>query len=190
MRKTFAILLLFVHAFNLAGYHFIYNYYKQQATVQIDGKIDRGQYQYSDLVEVNIPYSVPYASSRLIADRFNGEIEVAGVTYNYVSLQLINDTLHLRCLPNAEKTKLAATSYEFAKQWSQGANTNKKSENNGFGQKNIFAEYNDSHAEWQVNVTVLQVSDYLSSTNARTTAGYLFSVLQPPRTTQLLTGVS
>jgi hypothetical protein len=93
-------------------------------------------------------------------------------------------------LPNAEKTKLAATSYEFAKQWSQGANTNKKSENNGFGQKNIFAEYNDSHAEWQVNVTVLQVSDYLSSINARTTAGYLFSVLQPPRTTQLLTGVS
>ena len=55
MRKTFAILLLFVHVFNLAGYHFIYNYYKQQATVQIDGKIDRGQYQPGDLVEVNIP---------------------------------------------------------------------------------------------------------------------------------------
>jgi hypothetical protein len=87
------------------------------------------------------------------------------------------------------KNKLAATSDEFANNGHR-AQIPIKIREQWLWPEGHFAEYNDSHAEWQVSVTVLQVSNNWSGTNARTTAGYLFCVLQPPRTTQFLTGIS
>jgi hypothetical protein len=179
LRKTIAILLLTIHAFNIAGYHFIFNYYKHKTGSQAEQKIERGQFLANDLVEVNIPYSIPYASSRLISDQFDGEIEVNGVTFNYVSLRLINDTLHLRCLPNTEMTRLNASGNEIAKQWSHASGTEKKSDNTG-SQKAI-SEYNEIAAHWTLPSPQHFNSKYNLNPLPATNAGFYFELLQPPR---------
>jgi hypothetical protein len=69
-------------------------------------KIDRSDYDDKDLVEVKVPVNLPYQTNWQDFERYDGEIQIAGVHYNYVKRKLQNDTLILMCIPNAEKMKL------------------------------------------------------------------------------------
>jgi hypothetical protein len=106
MRKILAILLLCVHLFNLGGYRLVFSRLEDKVGTQMVARLDRSEYNDHDLIEVKVPVNLPYQTNWQDFERYDGEIQIAGVHYNYVKRKLQNDTLILMCIPNTDKMKL------------------------------------------------------------------------------------
>jgi hypothetical protein len=106
LRKILAILLLGVHLFNLGGYRLVFSKLENKVGAQMVARIDRLEYNDQDLIEVKVPVNLPYQTNWQEFERYDGEIQIAGVHYNYVKRKLQNDTLILMCIPNTDKMKL------------------------------------------------------------------------------------
>ena len=106
MKKLFAIFMLGVYLFNLAGYSFLFNYYILKADQQANQKAENQLYSESTLKEIKIKLNLPYITDWSAYETFRGEVEVDGVHYNYVKRKVCQDTLYLLCLPNEMKTQL------------------------------------------------------------------------------------
>jgi hypothetical protein len=106
VRKILAILLLGVHLFNLGGYRLVFSKLENKVGAQMVARIDRSEYNDNDLIEVKVPVNLPYQTNWQEFERYDGEIQIAGVHYNYVKRKLQNDTLILMCIPNTDKMKL------------------------------------------------------------------------------------
>jgi hypothetical protein len=114
LRKLFAILMLAVCLFNLAGYSFLFNYYIYQSGQSLSAKVDANQYTEANLTEIKIKLNLPYLADWAAYERFDGEIEVKGIHYNYVKRKVSQDTLYLLCLPNELKTELYKVKNDYA----------------------------------------------------------------------------
>jgi hypothetical protein len=107
LKKLLAITLLLIHLFNLAGYPLLFGYLSQHSSVELANKINNNEYSDEDLVEVKIPFQVPYYNSSEQFESFAGEITIDGKHFNYVKRKMWGDTLYIMCLPNVEKDELA-----------------------------------------------------------------------------------
>lgn len=106
LKQLLTILLLAIHLFNFGGYRLVFDQLEKQNGRVMVQRIDADAYRDQDLVEVRVPVNLPYQSNWKEFERYDGEIYMNGVHYNYVKRKLQNDTLILLCLPNAEKTRL------------------------------------------------------------------------------------
>lgn len=114
MKKSFAILLLVIHVFNLAGYTLLFGFLQQQNYKATLAQIERGAYSDEDLILVKVPMTIPYSTNWNDYERYDGEIEWGGVHYNYVKRKLQNDTLYVMCLPNTVQTNLHKAQKQYA----------------------------------------------------------------------------
>lgn len=153
MKKIIAILLLALHVFNFAGYSAVFNLLQQRASTRIVDKLDKGVYDETELMEVKIPFPLPYATNWKEYERCDGEFEVSGIIYNYVKRKLCNDTLFLLCIPNHEKMKIATAKSDYARLSNDFAGSGKKSQPVSTSVKSVMNEYNQSHSFY--NVTAL-----------------------------------
>ena len=115
LKKLSAILLLGVLVFNFTGYRWMLSYMDQQATVRLEQKLDDGDYDENQLVEVKIPLNLPYHNNWSGYEIFYGQVNYNGEYYQYVKRKLSNDTLYLLCLPHEEKTAIQNAKTEFFK---------------------------------------------------------------------------
>jgi hypothetical protein len=106
LRKVLAIMLLVVHLFNSGGYRLVFKQMEDAVGQRMISRIDELAYDDKDLVEIKVPVNLPYQSNWPEFERYDGEVYMDGVHYNYVKRKLHNDTLILLCLPNAEKMNL------------------------------------------------------------------------------------
>lgn len=106
MRKAAAILLITVYLVNLAGGTMLIEYLIQKNDRLLTERIDKGDYEFSQLVEVKVPLRLHYYSSTLNYERYYGEAEADGRYYSYVMRKVMNDTVYLLCLPNTIKAEL------------------------------------------------------------------------------------
>ena len=106
--------MLIVYLFNLAGYNFLFHYYIQQSDKLISQRADIDDFSTASLIEVKVKLNLPYITDWSDYQRYDGQVEVNGVHYNYVKRKISQDTLHLLCLPNETKTKLYHTSTDYA----------------------------------------------------------------------------
>jgi hypothetical protein len=113
VRSFFAIVLIAVHLFNMGGYRFIFDHFEQKAEEKLVSKLDRSEYKDSELIEVKVPIQLPYQIDWKDFERYDGEIEIEGVHYNYVKRKVQNDTLILLCIPNTDKMKIYNAREEF-----------------------------------------------------------------------------
>lgn len=148
LKKIIAILLLALHVFNFAGYGAVFNLLQQRASTQIVDMLDKGAYDETELMEVKIPFPLPYATNWKEYERCDGEFEISGVIYNYVKRKLCNDTLFLLCIPNHEMMKIATAKSDFAQVSNDFANTGngKKSQPVSTPVKSGINEYNQSNS--------------------------------------------
>jgi hypothetical protein len=75
---------------------------------QMVAQLDDHLYNESELIEIKVALHLPYLSNQENYIRYDGEIEIDGIQYNYVKRKIQHDTLFLKCLPNITKTKLYA----------------------------------------------------------------------------------
>ena len=98
--------MLSICLFNLAGYGWLFDYLEAKSDSQLIQKLDLQQYREEELVEIKIPFQVPYNNDWPDYRREDGEIEIKGRYYSYVKIKISQDTIFLKCLPNTEKNNL------------------------------------------------------------------------------------
>ncbi len=115
MKKLFAIALLSIYLFNLAGYTLLFQFLEYRSNKQLLACIDDAQFSEQELLEIKVPLDLPYTTDWSDYERYDGEIEIRGTHYNYVKRKLSGDTLYLLCLPNEGKTQIHMVKNEYAK---------------------------------------------------------------------------
>ncbi len=122
---------MFILLFNLVGYRFVADYMQQKSDAQLEARLDANNYDEAQLIELKIPVHLPYQTSWSAYERYDGEVEIDGITYKYVKRKLSNDTLYLKCIPNTKKMNLQTAKNDFFKNNNDLAQNNnaKKSDN-------------------------------------------------------------
>jgi hypothetical protein len=106
VKKVAAILLLCLLVFNWIGYKFLINYLQQNADQRLESRIDRNDFDESQLVEIRVALNMPYQNTWTDFERHYGQIEVDGKYYNYVKRKIEDGWLILKCLPNEQKQSI------------------------------------------------------------------------------------
>jgi hypothetical protein len=131
VRKLTSAILIFVLFFNLFGYRFIADYLQHKSDKHLEARLDKNNYNESELLELKIPLHLQYQTSSSAFERYDGEVKLNGVLYKYVKRKVINDTLVLLCIPNLQKMELQTAKNDFFKNTNDLAqnNSSKKSDN-------------------------------------------------------------
>jgi hypothetical protein len=116
LKKITAILLFVLLMFNWFGYRLLVGFMEGKADMQLVANLDSNNYDESQLVSVKVPaaHLSGYIHSTAF-ERMNGQVEIKGVTYDFVKIKLYNDSLELLCIPNHAATKLKAANNYFFK---------------------------------------------------------------------------
>ena len=129
--------------FNWAGYQLFTSYVESKKNAELEIQLDDNRYDESQLVAVKIPItSLPYYNNSKSFDRTDGQIEIAGIEYNYVKRRIYKDTLELLCIPNKAAMQLHSAKDDFFKlvndlQYGQTKKTNSHNRNyKSFSQDN------------------------------------------------------
>lgn len=133
----------------MGGYRFVFDQLEKNASVALVQQLDEEQYNDSELVEMKVPLPMPYQTNWAAFERYNGEIEIGGVHYNYVKRKVYNDTLILMCIPNHGKMKLNSAKEQFFSLVNDISGDNKQapSPTKSSTIKTITSEYQDSYLE-------------------------------------------
>lgn len=116
MRKPITILLLLIHSFNIVGYRLVSCISDSIADDKIQLKVDRKLFDDSELISIKVPFTLPYFSNSPAFESISGNIEVKGVSYEYVKRRFYNDSLEVLCLPNLHQTAINQKKAALAKE--------------------------------------------------------------------------
>lgn len=182
LRKILVILLLGVHLFNLGGYRLVFSNLADKMSNQMVARIDRSDYNDKDLIEIKVPVNLPYQTNWEDFERYDGEIQIAGVHYNYVKRKLQNDTLILMCIPNTDKMKLfnaRETFFSLVNDLQQ--NDSGKEHPLPVKPVKIFmAEYVPDKNDFSLTSPLNLITTYIQAPNAGLLSIYKESPAQPP----------
>ena len=105
-RSGAAIFLLVIQLFNMGGYRLFFSRLELQTDVRLVEQLDKAEYRDEDLVELKVPFPMPYQTNWTDFERYDGEITIEGLEYRYVKRKVWNDTLILLCIPHQGKIAL------------------------------------------------------------------------------------
>ena len=145
-------------------------------------RLDKGHYSDNDLVEVKLPLKLLYASNWSQYERYDGEIEMRGVHYNYVKRKFANDTLYLMCIRNKDNTNLVLAKNKYFNNINDASGIpGKKEKSPGSIIKAFSAEYNAVAAAYHLSVPyMVAVRQYLHHAS-RLSSCFLPTLIEPPQ---------
>jgi hypothetical protein len=136
LRKYASIILLLILLFNMVGYRAWFYYAEQKADVAMESRLDKNQYDESDLISLTIPLNNPYQIEQTRFERINGEVNFQGKTYKLVKRKVTDGNLVLLCMPDTRKMVLKKAKTEFGNAAS-GLTSNSKNSPRSGTQKNF-----------------------------------------------------
>jgi hypothetical protein len=148
----------------------------ENATEQLDKNI----YDDAALVEITIPLNMPYVSNQNNYERCDGSIELKGIHYNYVMRKINNDTLHILCIPNEQKTQLHEAKNDYTRQLTD-LPSGKKGNDSQAKKSGFFSEYNNQITQYCFSAITSSVSQNSSTPKYFTPQGYVGNQLKPPQ---------
>ncbi len=93
--------------YNVVGYRAVFSWMEQNSYHSLNTQIDNRNYEDESLITIKLPIDqLPYYTNSPIFERTNGTVTVNGTTYQYVERRIYNDSLEMRCIPNALATHL------------------------------------------------------------------------------------
>lgn len=93
--------------FNIVGYRAVFSWMEEQAHQQLNQQLDTDNQLSQELITIKVPIDgLPYYTNSPIFERTKGSITLGGMTYQYVERRIYNDSLEMRCIPNAQATQL------------------------------------------------------------------------------------
>jgi hypothetical protein len=115
LKKIASILLLGILLFNWCGYRWVINLVQQQADTNLEARLDRNEYDESQLIEIKVPVNMPYQTDWAGFERCDGEIEVNGIHYKYVKRKVQDGQLVLKCIANQTRQRLESAKDDLFK---------------------------------------------------------------------------
>jgi hypothetical protein len=106
MQKIVALIFLSVHLFSFGGYQLLFKQAEHQQGKNFIAQLDQQSFNENDLIEIKVPIELPYMQNWDDYERYDGEVIIEGVHYNYVKRKLVNDSMSFLCIPNVEKNRL------------------------------------------------------------------------------------
>ncbi len=115
---------------------------KLKAEKELATKIDKDDYDESQLITITIPLSLPYLNDTKDFERKDGAIALNGKIYHYVKEKISQGNLVLMCLPDTKKMSLQIAENDFLKnQIDLQNNATKKSGSNNSIFKLVLSDY-------------------------------------------------
>jgi hypothetical protein len=148
LKKLIAILLLAIYLFNLAGYSLVFHYFIRQSEDKFAAQLDENKYRDAELVEISIPFNLPYTQNSSGFETLDGSVELNGVLYNYVKRRIYNDTLYIMCLSNQQRTQLIKEKSRYAGEANDFA-ASKKEKDSTAKKAGPSTEYNNTIAQYR-----------------------------------------
>jgi hypothetical protein len=142
--------LLGLLLFNWIGYRLVSDVMALKASENLEAALDQDNYDESSLIEMRVPLHLPYQNNWSDFERFNGEIEIAGVHYKYVKRKVERGELVVMCIPNEKRTKIESSRDDYfmlMNDLDQDAQAT-KSGTSAF--KGFFSEYRDQLNDWSL----------------------------------------
>ena len=146
MKKITALFFIALFLFNLFGYRFLVEYLQNKSNTQLESQLDNNLYQESQLIELKVPLHLPYQNTWSDFQRYDGEIELEGISYKYVKRKVANDTLYLMCIQNPQKMHLETAKNEIfmiTSDLAQNNNSKKSGNSKEISFNNLNGEYDD-----------------------------------------------
>jgi hypothetical protein len=134
----------------MVGYRAWFYYAERKADVAMESRLDKDQYDESDLLSLTIPLNNPYQIEQTRFERINGEINFQGKTYKLVKRKITEGNLVLLCVPDTRKMVLKKAKTEFGNA-AGGMTSNSKNSSGSGTQKNISgSDYLKQFANFEI----------------------------------------
>ncbi len=177
----FAILLLAVMAFNLAGYRLVFSYLDSRVQANMVEHLDKHSGSLADFVEVKVALQLPYTTNWASFERFDGVIELNGVSYNYFERKITNDTLVLHCIPNVQRDHLKNAQKDYARAVNDFQHPQKDSKGTVPSMlKSLLSEFTNHDITWQYAAFAAKATAYKTVDEIINTGLFTTSPEQPP----------
>ncbi|MEO6313798.1 MAG: hypothetical protein ABIU63_08840 [Chitinophagaceae bacterium] len=176
MKKIASIILLGLLLFNWCGYRWVINIVQQNADTKLEARLDRNEYDESQLIELKVAVDMPYQTDWADFERFDGEIEVNGIHYKYVKRKIQDGQLVLKCIPNHAKQQLESAKgdlFKITNDIQQDNAAKKSSAPNYTLVKNALGDYDNLQ---QLNIAAVHLAVSAQS----------YNLYQPERVANLL----
>jgi len=183
MKKLATILLMSILLINWYGYRIVAEYFENRVADEMQAELDNDHYSEADLVTIKVPLSLPYISNYQNYEKMEGNIQVNGVSYQYVKRRVFNDTLELKCIPNTAKTIIRNARDEFSKLANDFVNlsaSKKTSNSHNHNFKFAIQDFTDEHSfDMHHTVRIPDGIAYHSASHA-TSSMHIQIIEQPP----------
>jgi hypothetical protein len=182
MRRIVAILLLLVFMFNLFGYKLIVSCMVNNANQSLETALDKNEYAEDQLISIKKPINLPYYNNSKDFTRTYGEVEMNGISYQYVKSRIYNDSLELLCIPNTSKQQLLNAKDDFAQAtFDLQKDANKKAANKMASFAKLFSEY-EKNIGWNELVNSCTYTALQNTSYYKANSGTLHkaTIEQPP----------
>lgn len=154
LKKLAAILLIVILSFNWYGYRIVTSILTNNADKQLELRLDKNQYDESQLIELKVALNIPYQNDQADFERHYGEIEIDGKYYTYVKRKIEGGFLILKCIPNNSKEQIKEAGNDYFKM-TNGFDQNqpdKKQNNNSNLAKNFWSEYDGRETDFTIDI--------------------------------------
>ena len=134
------------------GYRLLSDYFQTKSDSQLEAKLDRNEYDESQLIEIRVALNLPYYIGQGY-QRYDGEIELAGIHYKYVKRKVENGELVLLCLPNQEKQEIQKARdgfFEMVNDLAQNTSGKKSDSGNSFVFKIFLPDCKQENNDWSL----------------------------------------
>jgi len=144
---------------NLLGYRMWYYFELKSSAQKMESKLDKKEYQDSDLVTIRIPLTLPYQTDTDGFERISGEVSFEGKIYTYVQRKMENGYFVLMCLPDHGKMQLEREKNDLVK-----SNLDQsKNNSNKPGSGNTILKYVSS--EYEENISSVKTDPLFTCSN-------------------------
>jgi hypothetical protein len=178
LTRLLTISLLAILVFNMFGYQCVVAYLQQQNAFAIEARIDKDQYDDSELISIKVSLNLPYYNGYAEFERTYGSVNIDGIDYEYVKRRVYKDTLELLCIPNYEKTKLSTVSGEIAKGVAENGSQPAKKP---ITIKTLMPDYFLQLADHQLVPSTQSIATYFSKYNDALPVNYSSPKDKPPQ---------
>jgi hypothetical protein len=181
LRKIASITLLLILLFNIIGYRAWFYFAEQKADAAMESRLDKDQYDNSELLSFTIPLNDPYLSEQTSFERTAGEINLQGNTYKIVKRKVSDGNLVLLCLPDARKMVLKKAGTEFGTVAGGLAGNNKNSPRPGTQKLFTGSDYIKQFANLEIGLFENESVVFPMHNDFRFSDPYVESPGKPPQ---------
>ena len=135
----------------------------QKSNEKISIVIDKNQYNKNQLIELRVPLNMPYYQNTSF-QRQDGQINIKGITYNYVEKKIENGYLVLKCIQNNLSQQIKKNTSDYF------ANANGVEQNDNT--KNKSGKTSLQTKTWEFEEVNSELSMFFSTLNINTLSHY------------------